>query len=176
MTQTILSYLLPFLLGAGIMYAVQRPPDLPEPETKTISLATYERMFAQPELFRNPHLERVYIVSERVETVTDTVKIPISHIDRRDDLRLSYGDITIESDRVRLGVFNPGTSTWEVQDFSVPEPTWRRGFEIFAGWPVQSELSYTVWHRSGLFARARGGFVTFPDEALVFGVGLGYRF
>ncbi len=157
------------------MYAIQKPQPLPEPETVAISMGTYEKMFSKPAQFRDPFLQRVYIVSERVETVVDTIRIPVTHIERRDDLRLFYGDVTIEPDRVRIGSFNPGTSTWEALEFSVPVRPWSFYSDIWAGYPAQFEAGMTIAHRSGIFGRVRAGYLIAPDTPYL-GVGVGYRF
>ena len=162
------------LFAAGCIFGAALvafwPQSVKEPATKNITISTYEAMF-RPTSFNAPRLNTVHIVVNPVETRVDTVRVPVAR--NRDDLRLFYGDLTIDRNQVTLGTFNPNTATWSAQVFDIPAPRFTHDLTIQAGWPQQIELSTTLRHRSGFGLFARGGYL-FQDP--FFGIGLSYTF
>ena len=176
MTQTILSYLLPFLIGIGVMYAIQKPQPLPEAKTEYISMGTFNETFSQPERFHSPHLGRLLIVTDTVETKPQIVDIPVTHLDRSRDLNLFWGDtVTVESDRVQLGFFNTASGQWQIQQYDIPVRPWDFYSDLWIGYPLQLEAGMTLAHRSGVFGRVKAGYLQFNGTPYL-GVGLGIKF
>lgn len=163
------AFLLVFGAGFFLAWWFFSAPAPVEPKTEIISGKTYEQMFDMPQF--KPIPARFYVVPTVTETKVVEVPVPVDR--PLSDMRLFYGDITVEQDRVRLGVFNPKNRQYEAQEIVIPQARFDFERDVFAGWPVQVETGLRLKHRSGVYGRIKGGFMM---DTVYFGAGLGITF